>query len=99
MFDKCEKNRNTKPANPRISDAKISYPNVSRVLGWPVNATTTSGIPSRTIFNRRKAMSVVQPRFTILRGLASEKTRFDPRLIMNTDGPRMYRYRNTRPTS
>ncbi|RGM14105.1 hypothetical protein DXC29_04835 [Bifidobacterium pseudocatenulatum] len=25
--------------------------------------------------------------------------RFDPRLIMNTDGPRMYRYRNTRPTS
>lgn len=49
------KNRNTKPANPRISDAKKSYPNVSRVLGWPVNATTTSGIPSRTIFNRRKS--------------------------------------------
>lgn len=96
MFDKCEKTGIRNPQIPEYRTQK-TYPNVSRVLGWPVNATTTSGIPSRTIFNRRKAMSVVQPRFTILRGLASEKTRFDPRLIMNTDDPRMHRYRNTCP--
>lgn len=33
-------------------------------------------------------MSVVQPRFTILRGLASEKTRFEPETDHEHGGPR-----------
>ena len=98
MFDKCEKQEYETRKSQNIGRKNIVSKRVEST-GVASQCNDYIGNPIAHDIQQKKAMSVVQPRFTILRGLASEKTRFDPRLIMNTDGPRMHRYRNTCPTS
>ena len=98
MFDECEKQEYETRKSQNIGRKDIVSKRVEST-GVASQCNDYIGNPIAHDIQQKKSDGVVQPRFTILRGLASEKTRFDPRLIMNTDGPRMYRYRNTRPTS
>ena len=98
MFDKCEK---TGIRNPQIPEYRRKNIVSKRVESTGVASQCNDyiGNPIAHDIQQKKSDERGAASFYNLARVASEKTRFDPRLIMNTDGPRMHRYRNTCPSS